>query len=108
MPEEGHTTLFHSDEDGVSIHKKGTPTITTSKPPVLSGCKSNQVKLWMVSSNQNDQISEEANSVYSLPSNPQTITYLHAATGFPVIETWMDAITAGNFQTWPSLTTLAV
>jgi hypothetical protein len=85
--------------------KKDTLTITTSKPPVLLGCKSNQEKLWMVSANQNDQISEEANNVYSLPSIPQTITYLHAAAGFPVKVTWMDAIKAGNFTTWPSLTT---
>ncbi len=62
----------------------------------------------MVSANQNDQISEEANNVYCLPSIPQTITYLHAAAGFPVKETWMDAIKAGNFITWQSLTTLAI
>ena len=46
--------------------------------------------------------------MYSLPSIPQTITYLHAATGFPVKETWIDAIKAGNFITWPSLTTSAI
>jgi hypothetical protein len=62
----------------------------------------------MVSANQNDQISEETNNVYSLPSIPQTITYLHAATGLPVKEMWMDAIKAGNFITWPSLTALAI
>jgi hypothetical protein len=65
MSEEGYTTLFHPGEEGVRIHKKNTVTITTSKPPVLQGCKSNQEKLWMVSLNQNDQISEEANNVYS-------------------------------------------
>ncbi len=70
MTEEGYTTTFHPGEEGVSIHKKGTLTITTNKSPVLQGCKSNQEKLWMVSSNQNDQISEEANNVYSLPSIP--------------------------------------
>jgi hypothetical protein len=46
--------------------------------------------------------------LYSLPSIPQTITYLHAAAGFPVKQTWMDIIKAGNFITLPSLTTLAV
>jgi hypothetical protein len=59
-------------------------------------------------SKSNDQISEEANNVHSLPSIPQTIIYLHAAAGFPVKETWTDTIRAGNFITWPSLTTLAV
>ncbi len=32
MSEEGYTTIFHLGEEGVSIHKKGTLTITTSKP----------------------------------------------------------------------------
>jgi hypothetical protein len=103
-----NTTIFYPGEEGVSIHKQGTLTITTSEPPVLQECKSNQEKLWTVSANQNDQISEEANNVYSLPSIPQTITYPHAATGFPVKETWMDSIKAGNFITRPCHKTMAV
>ncbi len=87
MSDEGYTTIFHPGKEGVSIQKKGTLTITNSEPLVLQGCKSNQEKLWMVSANQNDQISAEANNVYSLPSIPQTIAYLHAATGFSVKET---------------------
>ena len=35
MAEEGYTTLFHSGDEGVTIHKEGMFTITTSKPPVL-------------------------------------------------------------------------
>ena len=62
----------------------------------------------MVSANQNDQISEETKNEYSLPSIPQTITYLHAAAGFPVKETWLNAIKAGNLISWSSLTTTAV
>ncbi len=108
MSEEGYTTIFHPGKEGASIHKKGTLTITTSKPPVLQGCNNNQEKLWMVSAKQNDQISEEASNLYSLPSIPQTITYLHAAAGFPVKETWIEAIKARIFIMWPSLTTLAV
>jgi hypothetical protein len=33
--EGGYTTIFHPGEEGVSIHKQGTLTITTSKHPVL-------------------------------------------------------------------------
>jgi hypothetical protein len=33
---------------------------------------------------------------------------LNAAAGFPVKELWVDAIKAGNFIMWPSLTTSAV
>jgi hypothetical protein len=87
MSKGGYTTIFHPGEEVVSINKQGTLTITNSKPLVLQGCKSIQEKLWTVSANQNDQISEEANNVYSLPSILQTITYPHAAAGFPVKET---------------------
>jgi hypothetical protein len=73
MSEEGYTAIFHPGEEGVSIHQKGTLTVTTSEPPVLQGCNSNQEKLRTVSGNLNDQISEEANNAYSLPSIPQTI-----------------------------------
>ena len=37
----------------------------------------------------------------------QSIKYMHAAAGFPVKETWLDAIDAGNYVTWPGLTTAA-
>jgi hypothetical protein len=39
MAEEGYTTIFHPGEEGVTIHKEGTVTISTSKPPVLQGFK---------------------------------------------------------------------
>jgi hypothetical protein len=39
LSEEGYTTIFHPKNKGVTIHEKGTLTITTSNPPVLQGCK---------------------------------------------------------------------
>jgi hypothetical protein len=33
----------------------------------------------------------------------ELIRYLHATAGFPVKETWIDAIKAGNYTTWPGL-----
>ncbi len=41
--------------------------------------------------------------MYSLPSIPQTVTYLHAAARYPVEVTWINASKAGNFVTWPGL-----
>jgi len=108
MSDEGYTTIFHPGEEGVTIHKKGTFNITTSEPPVLKGEKENMAKLWTISATDNSKKREEVNNVYSLPSIPQTIRYLHAAAGFPVKETWLDAIKAGNYVTWPGLTTTAV
>ncbi len=34
----------------------------------------------------------------------ESVCYLHAAVGFPVQESWIDAIKAGNYTTWPGIT----
>jgi hypothetical protein len=51
---------------------------------------------------------EAAANVYSLPSIPQAIKYLHAAAGFPAKDTWVKAIKSGNYVSWPGLTVNAV
>jgi hypothetical protein len=85
MAEEGCTTIFHPGEEGVIIHKEGTVTISTSKPPVLQGCKNYTEKLWTLSvSKDKEKEREEVQNVYSLPFIPQSIRYLHVAAGFPV------------------------
>ncbi len=38
------------------------------------------------------------------PLTKQSIRHLHAATGFLVKSSWMQAIKAGNYVTWPKLT----
>jgi len=43
-------------------------------------------------------------SAYDLPSVGALVRYFHAATGFPVRDTWLKAIKAGNFKSWPGLT----
>jgi hypothetical protein len=34
--------------------------------------------------------------------------YFHAAVGFPVKETFLDAVHAGNYATWPALMTTLI
>ena len=104
MAENGYTTIFRPGDEGVTIHKKGTLTITTSEPPMLQGCKKRGAKLWTVSAPATNNEHEEVANVYNLLSISQTIKYLHAAAGYPVEETWTKAITAGNYTTWPGLT----
>jgi hypothetical protein len=85
MAEEEYTTIFHPGDKGVTIHKEGTITISTSKPPVLQGCKSDTEKLWMLSvSKDKEKEREEMQNVYSLLSIPQSIRCFHTAAGFPV------------------------
>ena len=107
LSEEGYTTIFHPENEGVTVHERGTLTITTSNPLVLQGCKEKGDNLWTVSANEEED-EEEANNVYNLPSTKQSIRYLHAAAGFPVESEWIKAIKAGNYVTWPELTAEAV
>ena len=43
-------------------------------------------------------------SAYDLPSVDALVRYFHAAAGFPVRDTWLKAIKAGNYRSWPGLT----
>jgi hypothetical protein len=51
MSEAGYITVFHLGNEGVTIHKQGTITISTSQ-----GCKSNTEKLWMVLAETDEEI----------------------------------------------------
>ena len=46
----------------------------------------------------------DAFSAYDLPSVQALVLYFHATAGFPVKDTWLQAIKAGNYSTWPGLT----
>ncbi len=107
LSEEGYTTIFHPENEGVTVHEKGTLTIATSSPLVLQGCKEKGDNLWTVSTDE-EESEEEANNVYNLPSTKQSIRYLLAAAGFPVKSEWIKAIKAGKYITWPELTAEAV
>jgi hypothetical protein len=76
---------------------------------VLQGCKKNGETLWTVLVPQTTRKKrEEVSNVYNLSSIAQTIKYLHAAAGYPVEDTWIKTINAGNYTTWPGITTTAV
>ena len=106
MAEEGYTTIFHPGEEGVTIHRRGTVSIATTEPPVLQGCKAKGAKLWTTSANETTE--EQANNAYDLPSISQTVRYLHTAATFPVKDTWIKAIKAGNYNSWPTITPTTV
>lgn len=46
----------------------------------------------------------QAFSAYDLPSVKALVRYYHATAGFPVRSTWLKAIKAGNYKSWPGLT----
>jgi hypothetical protein len=50
------------------------------------------------------QLSHAANNVYELQNKQDIVRYLHQACCSPVPSTWIKAIEAGHFTTWPGLT----
>ena len=51
---------------------------------------------------------EVISHIFELPSTENTIKYMHAAAGFSVKETWIRAVRAGNYTTWPGLSVKSV
>ena len=51
-----------------------------------------------------DKTTIKAYSAYDLPSIKALIRYFHAAAGYPVRSTWLEAIGSGNYSTWPGFT----
>jgi hypothetical protein len=51
---------------------------------------------------------EFANSVYELPNLEQVIAWYHTATDYPTKPTFLKAIEAGFYASWPLLTAKAV
>ena len=71
-----------------------------------------RAKLWKFSLRPEDHPSvppewssgPTALNAHDLPSVGSLVRYLHAATGFSVKSTWLTAIKAGNYASWPGLT----
>ena len=104
----GYTVIF-LDSDVIIQDKKGNA--------ILSGWRDPEgAKLWYFnllpeeeelptpSLAPRNQATLAAFSAYDLPSVEALIRYFHAAAGFPVRDTWLRAINAGNFASWPGLT----
>ena len=115
----GYISVF--DKDGVQVYDAETTKIVPSQKPVLSGWRDKISGLWRIPlrnkiRNENTDtvqlskeetnaiISEIAANVHDLPSTERVIRYLHAAAGFPTKSTWIQAIKAKFYATWPMLT----
>ena len=55
----------------------------------------------MVTVDKTEQVGlqQKVNNVYNIPLTKEAVQYLHAAAGFPVKETWINAIKEGNYIT---------
>jgi hypothetical protein len=117
LADANYITVF--DREEVNIYDAETTQVVPTKQAVMTGWRDRITGLWRVPLQQEvnnintdttqltaadtNAITEKiAANVYDLPS---TIRYLHAAAGFPTKSTWLQAINAGFYATWPMLTT---
>lgn len=91
-----------------SIHAEKA-SLCTFRKPVLQGWQDAN-GFWRLPHDEESKPSgqEVETNVYSLPSMPQTIRYLHAAAGFPTKDSWINAIKNGHYSTWPGITVESV
>jgi hypothetical protein len=103
-----------------------TTTIMAMAEPVLEASWCTLTGLWLMplktktnGGNQNGNIVGDrasniegvtvwTNAIFELPSTRQTILYHHALAGFPIKETFLNAVRTGNYATWPGLTIMAL
>ena len=92
-----------------------------SSTDILRGCRYKHSRIWQVPlkpvvCNNNTETmlidlpnpEHAINSAYKFPSSEQLVRYLHACAVYPTKDTWMKAIRAGNYLSWPGLTTKKV
>ena len=59
----------------------------------------------LVNKTNNQQHTTKAAAGYTPRALPDLITYYHAAAGYPMKTTWIQAIKRGHYIGWPGLTT---
>ncbi len=92
-----------------------TTTITSLANPVIVAPQCKTTGLWKLDLDTGTKVTQKGlstqptnktvNAIFDLPNNCQTMLYYHALAGFPTKETFLDAVRAGNYATWPGLTT---
>jgi hypothetical protein len=100
----------------VARFTKRDVTILDGENVILQGQRDPVTGLWQIALKQpagdsnppSQLLRHTANSVYELTKQRDIVRYLHQAACNPVPSTWIPAIDAGFFATWPGLTTTLV
>ncbi len=118
MADYGYIAVF--DKKEARIYDGSTTTITADGKPIIVAPRCADTGLWKMELDLDYEILgreypkqfiagvDEAHAIFDLPNARQTLKYFHAAAGFPTKETFLEAVGAGNFATWPGLTTTLI
>jgi hypothetical protein len=106
------------DKKDTRIYDATTTIVSASKDPILVAPRCQDTRLWEINLDYEvlgreypDQFImdvDEANAIFDLPNTWQSLLYHHALVGFPLKETFLAAVWAGNYATWPGLTTTLI
>jgi hypothetical protein len=115
-----HDYIAVFDKKEARIYDGTTTKISANGKPIIVAPRCTETGLWKMELNLDYKILgreyperfiagvDEANAIFDLPNSRQTLQYFHAAAGFPTKETFLEAVRAGNFATWPGLTTTLI
>ena len=94
-------------DDGCTVTFMATKAHVIKNNKIIMSAPQNQFNgMWVYSfdDNKNMQIPTLMNNVYEITKTKDLVKFLHAAAGFPVMDTWVKAIRNNQFATWPGLT----
>ena len=98
------------DNDCVATFNKTTVTITKNKSIIMTGKRDEITGMWLIpmphktTKLQNQKQTQYSNVITKLHPKSKLVKFLHAAAFSPCKSTWIKAIKAGFFATWPGLT----
>ncbi len=118
MAEHGHIAVL--DKHEARIYNGTTTKLAASGNPIIVAPRFEDTGLWKTELNLDYKILgrkdpdhfiagiDKANAIFNLPNTRHSLLYYHALAGFPVKESFLDAVRAGNYATWPGLTTTLI
>jgi hypothetical protein len=113
MADLDYIAVFNKKE--ARIYNATTSIVSASKDPILVAPCCQDTGLWKLDLNYEvlgreypDQFIagvDKANTIFDLPNTQQSLLYHHTLARFPPKKTFLAALRAGNYATWPGLTT---
>jgi hypothetical protein len=106
------------DKKEARMYNATTTIVSATKDPILVTPRCQDTGLWkldldfeVLGHKYPDQFIagvDKANAIFNLPNTLKSLQYHHALAGFPPKETFLSAVRAGNYATWPGLTTTLI
>jgi hypothetical protein len=106
------------DKKEARIYNAMSTILSASNDPILVVPRCRDTELWKLDLDYEvlgrkypDQFIagvDKANAIFDLPNTRQSLFYHHALVGFPPKDTFLAVVRAGNYATWPSLTTTLI